>query len=442
MKYFNRWVVGFLIIGLLIYVCSPGFVNLLNDYSLYSLRKQLIYLSGTLAFCLMTFAVILAARFSFVSKMLKGLDKAYFIHKSAGIFCLFFIIIHWLLKKAPHWLKDFYVIVRPANKGQRSTLSSFEVYLIKLGNTMVDYIFYVVVTLIVIALVYKLSYKLFRLTHKLFPLVYLFVAYHAATIQLKGEWFKTPSGFLLSLFVLVGCISACIALLQLIGHRRKVKATIEAINLQSDRVMVIKLALLTPINYQAGQFVFLIFEHSSEPHPFSIISFDGNQGVMQFAIKALGDFTHDLRTTLVVGQTVTVEGPYGELTFNDDASRHLYIAGGIGITPFITHLNQLAHYHDNNRHIGLWYCAKGELSQQFPYNLAATCQQAQVDLHYVNSLKNNDLLEQLDQCIAENERGLSIWFCGPESLLDAIRGLLKRKNISTECLHYDYFKMR
>lgn len=441
MKYFNRWVISFLVIGLVIYGCSPGLVNLVNDYSLYSLRKQLIYLSGTLAFCMMTLAVILAARFSFVNKLLKGLDKAYLVHKSAGIFCLFFIIIHWLLKKAPHWLKDFYVIARPANSGRRGSSSAFEVYLINLGNTMVDYIFYVVVALIVIALVFKLSYKLFRLTHKLFPLAYLFVAYHAATIQLRGEWFKTPSGFLLTLLVLVGSVCACIALLQRIGHRRKTTATIEEISLQNDCVMVLKLMLSKSVNYQAGQFVFLTFEHSSEPHPFSIISFDGNQGTMHFAIKSLGDFTQDIRTALAVGQTVTVEGPYGELTFNDDVKRHLYIAGGIGITPFITQLSQLAH-DESDRHIALWYCAKGELSQQFPHNLATICQQAQVDLHYINSLVKNDLLEQLEQCIAQNEKGVSIWFCGPESLLDAIKGLLKRKNISATCLHCDHFNMR
>lgn len=47
--------------------------------------------------------------------------------------------------------------------------------------------------------------------------------------------------------------------------------------------------------------------------------------------------------TLPVGAAVKLEGPFGELTLHDDAARPaVFIAGGIGITPFMSILRQAA----------------------------------------------------------------------------------------------------
>lgn len=441
MSYFNKWTISFLIIGMVIYGLSPELVNLFSDYSAYSLRKQLLFLTGTLTFSMMTLAVIISIRFTYINKMMGGLDKAYIVHKTAGTLCLFFSIIHWLLKKAPHWFNDFFIITRPAHI-EKPLLSSFETLLIKTGNTVADYTFYVVIILILIALIHKISYRLFRLTHKLFPLIYLLIAYHALTIQLSNSWFKTSSGFLLSTLACVGIICAVIALLQLIGYNKKIVSIIKQIDLINKDITSLTLKLTKPIHVQDGQFVFLRFAHSPEPHPFSIVSSDTTTYHLEFAIKPLGDFTRQLQASLKVGQTVSIEGPYGELTFNDSAKKHMYIAGGIGITPFISRLNSLAIQHDNTKHIILWYCTKGELSQQFPNDLMEKCERAHVELNHINSIKNNCLIKQLSDQIDINEQDISIWFCGPAGLLEAVKKVLKDKNIKLNKLHYDNFKMR
>ena len=47
---------------------------------------------------------------------------------------------------------------------------------------------------------------------------------------------------------------------------------------------------------------------------------------------------------LPVGAAITIEGPFGSLTLHTDRTRAaVFIAGGIGITPFISMLRQAAH---------------------------------------------------------------------------------------------------
>jgi len=92
------------------------------------------------------------------------------------------------------------------------------------------------------------------------------------------------------------------------------------------------------LKYKSGQFVFLRFNSkkvSNEPHPFSIAS-KSNDPELKVYIKKLGDFTNEL-SNLKVGDKAIIEGPYGKFnfTYTKSNSDQIWIAGGIGITPFI-----------------------------------------------------------------------------------------------------------
>lgn len=105
--------------------------------------------------------------------------------------------------------------------------------------------------------------------------------------------------------------------------------------------------VLSPINkgieYRAGQYAFIRFIDSSLPkesHPFSIVSSSGD---LEFLIKESGDFTSRL-SEAKAGDIVSVDGPYGnffkENEINGDKPVVL-LAGGIGITPFLSFLRCL-----------------------------------------------------------------------------------------------------
>ena len=75
-------------------------------------------------------------------------------------------------------------------------------------------------------------------------------------------------------------------------------------------------------------------------HPFSLTS-TPNDRELRLVVKAVGSFTRALHL-LEPGAGARVEGPYGEFSYlNVDNPRQVWIAGGIGITPFLSMVRSL-----------------------------------------------------------------------------------------------------
>jgi len=95
-----------------------------------------------------------------------------------------------------------------------------------------------------------------------------------------------------------------------------------------------------PISYQPGQYATISFKYEGHPTAvrcFSLMSIPTRQDILQFGVKVKGEFTHSLANGLKVGDEVTVRGPFGKFVFNATRDQSaVFIAGGIGITPFIS----------------------------------------------------------------------------------------------------------
>ncbi|MDX9981373.1 MAG: ferredoxin reductase family protein [Lentisphaeria bacterium] len=94
---------------------------------------------------------------------------------------------------------------------------------------------------------------------------------------------------------------------------------------------------------EAGQFAYLSLGLPGlrEPHPFTIA---GNRdGEIEFDIKASGDWTREL-AAVGEGSEARLHGPFGAFTLEDvePACPLLLVAGGIGITPFLAMVRELA----------------------------------------------------------------------------------------------------
>ncbi len=97
------------------------------------------------------------------------------------------------------------------------------------------------------------------------------------------------------------------------------------------------------IRHEAGQFAFIRFLDRScgfGEHPFTISS-PPSSPTTTFTVKALGDFTARL-SSLKVGVTCLVDGPYGLFRPDDGDREIVFVAGGIGITPFLSILRDFA----------------------------------------------------------------------------------------------------
>ena len=59
------------------------------------------------------------------------------------------------------------------------------------------------------------------------------------------------------------------------------------------------------------------------------------------SIKAAGDYTSELHDTLKTGTPAKLAGPYGEFDYHRGGRDQIWIAGGIGVTPFLSWIHAL-----------------------------------------------------------------------------------------------------
>jgi ferredoxin-NADP reductase len=94
------------------------------------------------------------------------------------------------------------------------------------------------------------------------------------------------------------------------------------------------------LTFDAGQYVSVSFRRRSRPTParcFSITSSSTDPDVLQVAVRVGGDFTQAL-AELAPGAQVKVRGAFGDFILYDDYDSLALLAGGIGITPFMSML--------------------------------------------------------------------------------------------------------
>lgn len=104
-----------------------------------------------------------------------------------------------------------------------------------------------------------------------------------------------------------------------------------------DYMLILKPLTAHWFRPKIGQYVYVKQGIISEDHPFSITYFDAETGELTLTYRVFGSYTKYL-ATLASGQNVSVMGPFGTFTRDitpDSTSPVVYIAGGVGITPFI-----------------------------------------------------------------------------------------------------------
>ena len=111
--------------------------------------------------------------------------------------------------------------------------------------------------------------------------------------------------------------------------------------------------------HRPGQFIYISFDAdsvSAEPHPFSVSSPPGEPH-LRISVKELGDWTSELGA-LEGGERARIWGPYGK--FGDHATADpelapVLIAGGIGVTPFLSMVADEQFLHETDQTTYLIY---------------------------------------------------------------------------------------
>lgn len=410
-------------------------------------RRPLINFSGVLAIGVMSLAVLLAARPRFLENRLDGLDKMYRLHKWLGITALVVSVIHWLLVKAPKWLIEAGWMTRPQRRPRPPITDPLEAWLRTqrhLAESVGEWAFYVAAALMVLALIKWFPYRWFFQTHRIIPLAFLALVFHTLILVPLSYWTQ-PVGWVLIVLLVPGTWGALLSVLQCIGRQRRHDASVlELTELPAMDSLRVVLKVQGAWNgHRAGQFVFLTADGWEGAHPFTMASASQADGRITFYIKALGDYTRTLAQRLQVGQKVKIEGPYGRFDFDDVQPQQIWVAGGIGITPFMARLEWLATRAPvvGGQTVDLIYATRA-VDESLMGRLQHLAEAAGVRLHLLVESRDGRLsTEGLCQRVP-GWREASVWFCGPAGFGRMLRRSLCGQGLPAARFHQELFEMR
>lgn len=288
-----------------------------------------------------------------------------------------------------------------------------------------------------------------RLSHEMWWAIHL--ATYAAAALVFGHQTAIGADFVLDrwAFAYWSVLWASVALL-IVGYRwgallwQLASNRLQIATVEAEGPGVVTLGIegrgLERMHVQAGQFFLLrVLERRRfwKAHPFSLSAVpDGHS--LRFTIKALGDDTTHLQT-IAPGTPVAVEGPYGGFLDAFPTSRKLlYIAGGIGITPFRGMVEDL----DRPQDVALLYRNSTPDSAVFLNDLQRLSIEKGFELHLSYS-RNGDAADPFAPAALLNRvpdvRERNVFVVGSPSLVAAARHGLRLAGVPVSRIYVETF---
>lgn len=408
-------------------------------------QTQLAFINytGIVAMGAMGLSLVLALRSVALEPHVGGLDKSYRLHKWLGVAALVMAVAHWLWIETPGWLVSLGMMAPPARAGARRPPPGGGLMHALQGPArgVGQWCFWAAVVLIVLALLKWFPYRYFLKTHRLLAIVFLVLVFHSVVL-LKTAYWKQPIAYAIAGLMAAGAAAALYILIRKVGRTRQAVGEIEGMTPHQDgRVLGVSICLKDRWpGHEPGQFAFVSFEEDEEPHPFTISSTWKGDGRLVFLIKGLGDYTKTIAKRLHVGSLATVEGPYGRFTFDGGHERQIWVSAGIGVTPFLSRMQELS-IHPDGKIVDLFHATAKRDSEEVR-RLRELAHRANVSLHvWVSSESGRLTADQIRQRVPE-WRTSDVWFCGPVEFGKELRKDFVGDGLPVNAFHQELFHLR
>jgi len=200
---------------------------------------------------------------------------------------------------------------------------------------------------------------------------------------------------------------------------------------------------LEKLRYEPGQFMIWRFFTKGrwwQAHPFSL-SIAPNGRYLRLTAKAVGDFTKAL-PALKPGTLVSTDGPHGNFMLDRVAGHDLlFIAGGIGITPIRSMLEQLP----QNANAVVLYAARTRAEFAFTGELQQLAARPGVSLRYITSdekapgLTHGLLTKAILRALVPDAATREVLLCGPPIMMDMVTKNLVALGVPPRHIHTERF---
>ena len=386
-------------------------------------------ISGLAGFFLLCLVIILKSRLHFFEKYFGGMNRVYIIHHDLGGIAFILIMFH------PIFLTVKYLLLSTQSAAM-FLLPGKDIYI---TAGIIAFLF--LSLFLVITFYLNLPYHLWKKTHAFLIIVFIISIFHSFFIYsdlLVNLSLKLYVGF----FVIAGIAFTIYQLLAKFNLVGKTRYVVIGVRRLSDQVSEIELKPRgVGIKYLPGQFVFVNFKSKSiskEAHPYSITSCP-EEDTLKITVKNLGDYTGRFHL-LQKGDLAYLEGPFGHFSMERFPNKfQLWIAGGVGITPFLSMAQSLK---DDTLDVYLYYSVldkKGLIEAEKLQNIA----HKNPAFHVVFFLFNEKglLTAEILKKEVPNLEKREIFICGPGKMMSSLRRQLVALDIDNNSIHTEEFSL-
>ncbi|WP_109317327.1 ferredoxin reductase family protein [Pseudovibrio ascidiaceicola] len=378
---------------------------------------------GMVSLIFMGLVQVMATRMKGVEALFGPLDRVYVLHKWLAIFAIAAAFLHESL--------DADALAKSVAGGETDGLAH------ELGEIGYNGI----LILGLGSLATFIPYNIWRWTHRLIGIFFALAAAHFLMIPNVFSW-SDPLGLYVAAFCFAGVASFLYLTYKgMVGRTKtyevedvQIYGRITSVTLKPDG---------KPTSHDAGQFAYVSFDQDGmgEVHPYTIASAPREDGRLRFCISALGDYTSRVHE-LQIGAKAQISKGYGGFRPIASNRDQIWIAGGVGITPFLSWAQTLTG--EETGQFYLYYGVRNRLENPFEEELEAL-QSRLPNLHV--QYFESDMGEYIDARLLKILQGkffdvMPIAFCGPEVMRKALMRDLKALKYPLRLFHYEEFQMR
>ncbi|HET7140716.1 MAG TPA: hypothetical protein VFI36_11195, partial [Arthrobacter sp.] len=196
-----------------------------------------------------------------------------------------------------------------------------------------------------------------------------------------------------------------------------------------------------PLDFRPGQFAMIYLETKDgwQRHPFSISGSPGDKNI-RITVKALGDHTTRLPEVVQPGMPAVVSGPYGKFDRLAGTPRQVWIAGGVGITPFLSWLRSL----DGELKESVDFFVTSAGRSPFADEIETVAERhPRLTVHLIDTISEGRLTPQrVLESVKADPRELSVFMGGPDGMLRQFRKEFRGSGVRAANIHREYFHWR
>lgn len=420
----------FLIIVLsVIFTVNLWFLSKPPDWTISQMPfRSLGQMLALLGFVLTSITIVMSVKLPIVEKFTGGLDKSLFIHHLLGSVGFVLLLQHPMFL-AIQYLPNFQIA------------KSFFIPGADFNSNLGIAALFLMIMAFIFMIFIKLPYQFWLSSHRFLAIAFIIGSLHSLLIPSDTSQFL-PLKLWVLFFALLGIFAGIYSVILHQKFGPQAKYVVENIERILDIVHIYLKPEKAPIQFKPGQFVYVKFNNTvvgTELHPFSMSS-SPREDVLRLSIKILGDYTLKL-VHLNNGDRVSVFGPHGTFgNFLNQTHSEVWIAGGIGVTPFISMIRDRIINPSKYPFVTFFYATKSSDEAVF--------------LDEIKSMIANDINVRLVPWFSNTEGKLTgervgsfvdlksidrFLFCGPEKMMEDLKKQFIKNNIPEEKIFYESF---